>query len=191
MAYTNTLVKSTLSSANALRAGIPDADKYIRRYQLSSFTIYGTVIPFHSEWIEGRDTDESGTAYSHYSKTTSTYRHILVQTTSGVQCITVFDDQDEGINDLLEVKPGDTISVVVAKFTSTSGRFVNTHRVWSVLDPTESLRVGRLAHNITPGQDPAVTIRPELQKLIDDGSHPARLTLNRWMAYLPPVPAIR
>jgi len=179
---------STTSEAS-LMDGTPSSNGYVARYQLESQTIFGTVMEFHPEWIEGQPV-EYGRAYSIHSGGMASFRNLLVQHRFGVYAVTVFADQGDGIPALMDLNPGDLISVVATEFTSSSRRFVNTYRVWSVLDPVESLEVQQQVSLLTrqcllTGASPRELIFPLVRDLVLHGSLPWRLCLNGWSKYLP------
>jgi hypothetical protein len=182
---------STTSTEHSLMVGTPHADGRIRRYQTDSLTIYGKVLHFHPEMVEG-DPVEYGLAYSPISGEKARFRNILVDHRCNgwdVYLVTVFANQADGISDLMEVQTGECISIVATSFTSKSRRFVNTHRVWSVLDPAESEALRRSlpeCHSLgMQGKPLTETLLPRVQALVEHGTNPERLCLNQWSKYIP------
>ncbi len=117
-----TITKTAINNAVEIQTAV---QRNISRYETESFLLEGTILPWDNSYGK-----ERGTCPHPKTKIRSAFRQFLIETSDGTATAVIFEDQGESIWQLNQLPDGEQFAAIVATYTSKSGWFANTHRVW-------------------------------------------------------------
>ncbi len=183
---TTTTLASKQFTASTSTALAPSPIGNIARYETTSRTRAGTVAR-RSAWktIPSQKSSWPDSKSHHFCELS------ISSAKYGEINIVVFEDQGSDIWSLASLNPGDQLVVVLCDYTSKSGRFRDTNRVWKIV-PLEAVQLARKAQQAatsslfrqTQPQATQALAGATARALLSSSTHKWKQDLNRPEAYL-------